>query len=97
MPSYSRTIKLQGRTSSELYEKVAGDIERFLSKVPLGKLEINRDSGSKTVKVKSSMAEAELVCKEGEICLNAKLSLLAAPFRSKLDDGIDQWLAKTFR
>lgn len=97
MPSYSRTIQIQGRSSQELYDRVAGDIEKFLSKVPLGKLEINKDVGSKTVKVKSSMAEAELICKEGEICLNAKLSLLAAPFRSKLDDGIDQWLAKTFR
>lgn len=97
MPSYSRTIQIKGRTSQELYDKVSSDIERFLSKIPLGKLEINRNDGAKTVKVKSSMAEAELVCKEGEICLNAKLSLLAAPFRSKLDDGIDQWLAKTFR
>ena len=42
------------------------------------------------------MITATLACEEGAIGLDAKLSLLAAPFRSKIDEGINRWIAKTF-
>ena len=96
MPSYSRKVSLSGKTAQELYDKVAADIDKFVDKIPMGKFEIERDPGRKEVKVKSSMATASLVCGEGFIEVNAKLGLMAAPFRGKLDEGIDKWLAKTF-
>jgi len=96
MPSYSREVKIPGKSSQELYDTVSAQIERFLEKASLGKFDIERDPERKQVSVKVSMATATLVCQEGVLRLDAKLSLLAAPFRSKLDEGIDKWLAKTF-
>jgi hypothetical protein len=95
MPSYSRTVKVPGKSAQELYDKVAGDIERFLSKGSLpGSLDIDRDPERKQVHVKHSMVTATLLCADGQLQLDAKLSLLATPFRSKLDEGIDRWLEK---
>lgn len=96
MPSYSRKVQLPGKTSQELFTKVSEGIDRFLSKASIGKYEIERDPGLKEVRVKGSVFSATLKCREAEMELNAQLSLIAAPFRSKLDEGINKWLAKTF-
>jgi hypothetical protein len=96
MPSYSRSISVQGRSAQELYDKISSSIETFLGKTSIGKYELHRDPDKKTVDFKSSMASASLECRDGTIQLQAQLSLLAAPFRGKLDEGIDRWIAKTF-
>lgn len=97
MPSYTRKVDIPGKSSQELYDKVAADIDRFLSKASFGKFEIDRDPVKREVRVKATMASATLVCRDGCMELQAKLSLLAMPFKSKLDEGIDKWLAKTFK
>lgn len=96
MPSYSRDVKVPGKSAAEIYDKVQGGIDRFLSKTPIGKFELGKDEKKKTVSVKSSMFNGTLTCAEGTIRVEAKLSLLAAPFKSKLDEGIDKWVSKTF-
>lgn len=96
MPSYSRRVQIPGRTSQELYDKVSQDIDRFMSKASIGKFEIERNPERKTLQVKGSMFNATLSCGEAEMELNAQLSLLAAPFKSKLDESITRWLNKTF-
>jgi hypothetical protein len=96
MPSYTRTVKVPGKTSQELYDRISSGIDAFLQKTPIGKYDLERDPEKKSVRFKSSMASASLLCGEGSIELEAKLSLFAAPFRSKLDEGIDRWIAKTF-
>ncbi len=96
MPSYTRTVPVPGKNAQELYDKVASDIDRFLEKASVGKFEVDRNPAKKEVQVKSSMFSATLTCKEAGIQLDAKLSLLATPFRSKIDEGIDRWVAKTF-
>lgn len=96
MPSYSRKVQIPGKSSQELYDKVASDIDRFLEKAGVGKVDVERDAGKKEVRIKSSMVSATLACGEGSIGVDAKLSLLAAPFKSKIDDGITRWLSKTF-
>jgi hypothetical protein len=97
MPSYSRKVNVPGRTAQELYDKVAADIERFLGKSSLPvKMDIDRDAERREVKVKSSMFSATLICRDAELVLDGQLSLMAMPFRSKLDEGIDKWLAKAF-
>jgi hypothetical protein len=67
-----------------------------LKPFPLGKFEISRDPDSKQVHVLSSMVTATLSCKEESVEVEAQLSLLATPFRSKLDEGITRWISKTF-
>lgn len=96
MPSYSRKVSLPGKSSQELYDKVSEGIDRFMSKASIGKYEIQRDPALKEVKVKGSIFSATLKCQEAQMELNAQLSLIAAPFKSKLDEGITKWLNKTF-
>lgn len=96
MPSYSKKVQIPGKSSQELYDKVSVDIDRFLEKAGIGKVDVERKASSKQVLIKSSMVSATLSCTEGAIDLDAKLSLLATPFKSKIDEGISRWLAKTF-
>lgn len=96
MPSYTRKVQVPGKTAQELYDKVASDIDRFMEKASIGKFDIERDPARKEVTMKSSMATAKLICQDGFLELDAKLSMFAAPFRSKIDEGIDKWLAKAF-
>lgn len=96
MPKYQREVKISGKSSTELYQAVSNDIERFLSKVPLGNFQIDRVEAEKIVRVESKSFSAKLVCQDEKILLDVKLGLLVAPFRSKLDEGIDKWLSKTF-
>ena len=96
MPSYQRKVEIPGRTSQELYDVVSEGIEKFLSKAPIGKFDIDRDPGRKEVRIKGSIFSATLVCQEAKMELNAQLSLMAMPFRSQLDEGINRWLSKAF-
>ena len=97
MPSYTRKVRIPGKTSQELYDVVAKDIDRFLEKASLGKCEIEKNPSSKKIKVKNRLFSATLNCAEAEMELEATLSLLAMPFRSKLDESIDRWLTKSFQ
>lgn len=96
MPKYSRNVTIPGQTAETLYERVSDDIEKFISKTPIGKYDISRDPAGKRVAFKSSMASATLVCQDGTIQIDVDLSMFAAPFRSKLDEGLNKWLAKAF-
>ena len=97
MPKYSRNIQISDRSAIEIYERVSADIDKFMSKTPVKGYEIQRDSVGKIVRVNSSMVTATLTCETGLIRFDVKLSLLASAFRSKLDEGIDRWLQKTFK
>jgi hypothetical protein len=96
MPSYSRRVQVPGKSSQELYDKVSQDADRFMTKASLGKYEIERDPARKELRIKTSMFSAVLSCREEEMELDAKLSLLATPFKAKLDEAITRWLSKTF-
>lgn len=96
MPKYSRNISIPGKSAQDIYDRVSEDFEKFISKTPIGKYEINRDAAGKKVAFKSQMASASLSCTDGTIQLDVELSLLAAPFRSKLDEGLNKWLARAF-
>jgi hypothetical protein len=96
MPSFTREVRIPGKSSKDLYDQVSTGIERFMEKVSIGQYDIQRDPAKKTVSVKASMVTATLVCTEEKLVLEAKLSMLAAPFRSKIDEGINKWISKTF-
>jgi len=97
MPSYNREVQVPGKSSQELYEKVASDIGKFLEKTGTGSYDVKQDPAKKQVTIKGSMFSATLACTDGKISLDGNLSLLASPFRSKIDQGIDRWVEKTFR
>ena len=96
MPAYKKKIAVKGKSSKELYDKIASGIDYFLGKYPLGKHEVSRDASGQKVHLKSSMVTLELRCLEGEIHIEGSLSLVAMAIRGKLDEGIDRWIAKTF-
>jgi len=96
MPSYTREVKVPGRSAQELFDKISAGIDRFMEKAAVGKFEIERKPEARTVAVKSSMFSATLLCQEGCVRLDGKLSLMAVPFRAKIDEGIDKWVSKTF-
>ncbi len=96
MPSYKRTVEIPGKSADDLYQKVASDIEVFLSKTSIKGYEIERATVNRQVSVKSSMFNVTLICEDGRVRLDGSLSLMAMPFKGMLDDGIDKWLAKTF-
>ncbi len=96
MPSYSRQVEVSGKSAQELYDKISIEIDRFMEKSNVGKFEVQRDPAKRQVSVKSSMFSATLHCDENLLRLEGSLSLMALPFRSKIDDGIDKWIGKTF-
>lgn len=82
--------------ADSIYASVSKDIDRFLSKSPIGNYEIKRDDASKKVAFKSSMASGTLAAKDGQLQVDISLSLIATPFKSKIDEGVTKWLAKAF-
>ena len=96
MASYSKTFPVPGKMADSIYTSVAGDIDRFLSKSPIGSYEVKRDDSAKSVAFKSSMASGTLSAKDGSLQVDINLSLLATPFKSKIEEGVTKWLAKTF-
>ncbi|MEO5971628.1 MAG: polyhydroxyalkanoic acid system family protein [Bdellovibrionia bacterium] len=96
MPSYSRRVQVPGKNSKELFDAVSGGIDRFIEKASIGKFDIEKDAEKKEVRLKGSMFKGAITCSEADIVVSGQLSLLATPFKSKLDEGITRWLAKTF-
>ena len=96
MPGYEKTVHLSGKTSQELYAFISREIDRFLEKVSIGKFELNRNDSEHMIHVKSSVFTGSLSCGEGFLELKGNLSLMALPFKSKLDEGIERWLKKNF-
>lgn len=96
MASFTKTFPVPGQASDKIYSLVATDIDRFLSKTPLGHVEVNRNEATKQVSFKSSMASGTLTAKDQSLLVEVSLSLLATPFKSKIEEGVTKWLAKTF-
>ena len=88
MPSYAKKIPVPGKSSTELYEKVSSSVDRFVEKSNMPGCEIQRDAAAHSVTLKHSMVTATVRCTDGTIEVDAKLSFLAAPFKSKIDEGI---------
>ena len=97
MARYQRSVQLPGISAVTLYEKVSGEIDHFLSKAVPGNFDIERDPQRSEVRVQSSLFSATLSCEEARMGLDVQLSLLASPFKSKLDQAVNRWLAKSFQ
>lgn len=99
MASYQRKIELPGKSADEIYTRISQAIGKFQEKDTgkFGKFDITTDPVAKSVRLASSQVSADLVCKDGEVILTGKLSFLASAFRSKIDNGIDEWVSKAFK
>lgn len=99
MPSYSRTIALPGKTADEIFSRISQAIDKFEENDTgkFGKFAFSRDENEKSVQLKSTHVTANLKCRDGEVVLEGKLSFFVAAFRSKIDDGINRWIEKSFQ
>ena len=96
MASFSKTFPVPGKMADSIYTSVTTDIDRFLSKSPIGSYEVKRNDAAKEVAFKSSMASGTLSAKDEQLQVEISLSFLATPFKSKIEEGVTKWLAKTF-
>ncbi len=97
MPAYTKTVKVPGRSAQDLFEKISKDIGPMIEKWGVSQgVELTHDPATRQLYLKSSLISATLTCSEGCMVLDAKLSLLALPFRSKIDEQIDRWVSKSF-
>jgi hypothetical protein len=96
MASFSKTFSIPGKNSDAIFGAISSDIDRFLSKTPIGNVDVQRDEGGKKVSFKSSMASGTLIAKDGSLSVEVSLSLLASAFKGKIEEGITRWLDKTF-
>lgn len=96
MPSFQKTFSVPGQAADQIYQKVSSDIDRFLSKTPLGQVQVDRVEGKKQVSFKSSLASGTLTAEDSALKVEVSLSLLASPFKGKIEEGVTHWLNKTF-
>jgi hypothetical protein len=96
MASYSKNFPVPGKMADSIYASIAGDIDRFLTKSSIGSFEVKRDDSAKKVSFKSSMASGTLSAKDEQLQVDISLSLLATPFKGKIEEGVNKWLSKTF-
>ena len=96
MANFTKTFPIPGKSADLIYSTVSTGIEHFLSKTPIGAVDIGRDDAAKKVSFKSSMASGSLTAAEGSIQVEISLSFLASAFKGKIDEGVTKWIAKTF-
>ena len=96
MPAYSRKIEISGKSAQELYDVISSGIERVLAKSAIGGFEVMRDSEARSLEIRSKLMSASLIFRDGEIHVDGRLSLIAAAFRSKIDERIEHWVERAF-
>ncbi len=94
MANFSKTVSLPGKSADAIYSVISTEIDKFLGKTPIGNYELNRDDAKKSLAFKSSMASGTITAAEGEVKIDIALSFLATPFKGKIDEGIQKWLAR---
>lgn len=96
MPAYKKNVKVSGKTAQELFDRINGEIEKFLTKASIGDFKVKRHADKRQFAIESKLFNATLDCKDGELDLKGSLSMFALPFRAKIDEGIDKWIARSF-
>ena len=90
-------MAVPGKNAQELYDRLSKAVDRLIEKNPMmGKTEVKREAEARKLHLKSSLFSATLSFSDATIHFDAQLSLMALPFRSKFDEGLDKWLDKTF-
>ena len=60
MASYTKKIPVPGKTAEQIYTAISTDIDRFLSKTPLGNYDLNRDEAKKEVVIFSTQENSSI-------------------------------------
>jgi hypothetical protein len=99
MANYEKRVELPGKSASEIFDRIAQAVDKLQQKDTgkFGQFDVSTDPATKTMKLKSSMVTADLVCRDGVVELKGKLSFLASAFRPKIDSVIDEWVSRAFK
>jgi hypothetical protein len=98
MPSFKKKIHIPGKTAFDLYQKADISLSHFLEKYDgkIGKIECVKQEEQMTLILNSKFFKAFLKCEDAAFDLRCELSLMALPFRGKIEEGIDHWIKKHF-
>jgi len=97
MPKFEKEMNISGKSQKELYQAVDQHVDSFLSKLGIGSYELEKDTSAYTIDISSKFFNGTFSCQDGTLKLKGSLSLLALPFKSQLDAGIEKWVAKIFK
>jgi hypothetical protein len=98
MPKYSKTFSLPGVSAEVSFTKILKEAETWKTSLEsmLGAVEIASEQAKKELSFSSKWVKASLICKEDAVQVDAELSMFAMPFKSKVDEGIERWIKKSF-
>lgn len=96
MAKFSKSFVVPGKSGQVIYQAIHENIDKFLSKTPIGEYELKKDEAKKEIAFKASMASGTIRAEDDGVHVDISLSLLATPFKGKLEEGINKWLSKTF-
>lgn len=96
MAKFTKSFNIPGKNGQMIYQAISENIEKFLSKTPIGEHELKKDDAKKEISFKASMASGTIRAQDDGVHVDISLSLLATPFKGKLEEGINKWLSKTF-
>lgn len=94
MPAWNRTFALPGVTADRSYARARSDIAGLLERAKLGHFDLQEDPAAKKIRFDSKLASATLHCRDGEVEIDAKLSLVAFPFRGQIEKVLENWAAE---
>lgn len=96
MRKYVKEVKIPSMSAQDIYQKITHGIDTLRGRISIKNLDVTRHDDRRSIDIKSSHFSGALMCSEGIISVKGRLSLVARPFRSKLDEAIEKWVARNF-
>ncbi|MEE8398048.1 MAG: hypothetical protein V3S89_03515 [Desulfobacterales bacterium] len=96
MRKYAKEVAIPGVSAQDIYRKITRGIDSMLGRMSIRNLDVTRNDDLRSIDIKSSHVSGTLICDEGIISVKGKLSLIAGPFRLKMDNAIENWVSRNF-
>ncbi len=92
-----KKYEVPGHSASEIYRKVAMELRAAVGgKSFMKDITLNYNDPETRIELKSKYADAILVCLPGRVEVDAKLAMMALPFKGKIEKFFDEWAHKLF-
>jgi hypothetical protein len=94
MPAYNKKVLVPGKSKAEIYQAIDPHLDRMLEKFSIGNAKLSKNSSLFRFEIESSLFSATLICEEGQVNVEGKLSMMAVAFKKNIDDGIEKFIKK---
>ena len=91
MPKLHKRIEIPGQSARDLFARIRSEMEQSLARAGVDGAKLSLRESECVVEVSHAMIAGTIRCHEGAIEVDAKLSLLATPFRSKIEGWFEAW------